>query len=139
MHCGKCGSENTQRLQVIYDGGTQDISATSHTAGVGSISGALGLGGSVTKTAGTSRSVLAQKAAPPEKRKLTAVVILTFVGLLCLQGKLAVMALGLLLMAIGGYGIYNTIRFNTQHWPGMYRRWLDSWMCQKCGHSYHQQ
>lgn len=65
MHCEKCGSENTQRLQVIYDGGTQDLRATSHTAEVGSISGALGFGGAVTKTAGTSRSVLAQKASPP--------------------------------------------------------------------------
>lgn len=139
MHCGKCGSENTQRLQLIYDGGTQDISATSHTAGVGSISGALGLSGSVTKTAGTSRSVLAQKVSPPEKRKLMAVVVLALIGFLCLTGSFGVVVFGLLLIAVGGYGTYDAIRFNTQHWPGLYQRWLDSWMCHKCGHSYHQQ
>lgn len=138
MHCEKCGSENTQRLQMIYDGGTQDINATSHTAGVGSISGALGLSGSVTKTAGTSRSVLAQKAAPPEKRTMKALIILTLAGFFCLQGRLGVAIVGMLMIGIGSGGIYKAIQFNTQQWPSLYRRWLDSWMCQKCGHSYHQ-
>lgn len=138
MQCGKCGSENTQRLQVAYDGGTQDISATSHTAGVGSLSGALGLSGSVTKTAGTSVSVLAQKAAPPEKRKLKAVIILTLIGLFCLGGSFKVALFGVALAALGGYGIFNAVRFNTQHWPGLYSHWLESWMCHKCGHIYHQ-
>jgi hypothetical protein len=137
MQCSKCGSDHTQRLQVAYDGGTQDISATSHTAGVGSISGSLGLGGSVTKTSGVSRSVLAQKAAPPEKRKLMAVLVVTFIGFLCLQGTIGVMLFGLALMAFGGYGLYNSIKFNSKHWPGLYQRWLESWMCHKCGHTYH--
>lgn len=138
MKCSKCGSDHTQRLQVAYDGGTQDITASSHTAGVGSISGALGLSGSVTKTSGVSRSVLAQKAAPPEKRRLGAVIAVTLVGLLCLQGSAGVVMFGLALIAFGGYGLYNSIQFNSRAWPVLYRRWLDSWMCHKCGDIYHQ-
>lgn len=138
MKCDKCGSDHTQRLQVAFDGGTQDISATSHTAGVGSISGALGLSGSVTKTSGVSRSVLAQKAAPPEKRKLMAVIVVTIIGLLCLQGSIKVVMFGLALVAFGGYGLYNSIQFNSKAWPKLYQRWLDSWMCHKCGNVYHQ-
>lgn len=85
-----------------------------------------------------SSSVLAQKAAPPEKRKLTAVIIVTLVGVLCLQGSWTVTIFGLLMMGVGGYGIYNAVRFNAQHWPDLYQRWLGSWLCHKCGHNYHQ-
>jgi hypothetical protein len=138
MQCNKCGSDHTQRLQVAYDGGTQDISATSHTAGVGSISGALGLSGSVTKTSGVSRSVLAQKAAPPARRKLGALFVLLFIGFLCTRGTTRWVMLGLGMLAYGGYGLYNSIRYNSQYWPGLYKQWLESWMCHKCGNVYHQ-
>jgi hypothetical protein len=138
MKCGKCGSEHTQRLQVAYEGGTQDIAATSHTAGVGSISGALGLSGSVTKTSGVSRSVLAQKAAPPEKRKLFTLIGIMIIGLMCLTGSFKVVVFGLALAAFGGYSLYNAIQFNSNTWPHLYQRWLESWMCHKCGNVYHQ-
>jgi hypothetical protein len=138
MQCNKCGSEHTQRLEVAYDSGTQDISAESHTAGVGSISGALGLSGSVTKTSGVSRSVLAQKAAPPEKRKIGWLIALMFIGFLCTRGTIGFVFLGLLVLAGGAYGLYCSIRFNNEDWPGLYQRWMESWMCHKCGNIYHQ-
>lgn len=39
MKCPKCESENTQRLEVAFHSGTQNISTTSNTAGVGIGSG----------------------------------------------------------------------------------------------------
>lgn len=126
MQCNKCGADHTQRLAVAYDSGTQNISATSRTAGVGSISGALGLSGSVTRTSGVSRSVLAQKAAPPEKRKLGAVFVLFLIGVLCLRGTFGWIVAGLAMMAYGGYGLYNSIRYNSEYWPGLYERWLET-------------
>jgi hypothetical protein len=139
MQCNQCGSDHTQRLEVAHDAGTQGISATSRTAEIGSISGALGLSGSVTTTSGISRSVLAQKAAPPEKRSLTAVLLLALIGFLCLRGNIWVVTLGLAMMAVGIYGLYNSIRFNSEYWPKLYQRWLNSWMCLKCGNIYHKQ
>lgn len=138
MQCEKCGSENTQRLEVAFEGGTQSITAKSHTAGVGSISGALGLSGSVTKTSGTSQSALAKKAAPPIKKSFIWPVIGVFVGVLCLGGSATATMFGLLLMAAGGYFGYTAFQFNTQQWPSMYNYWLESWLCHKCGHIYHQ-
>jgi hypothetical protein len=91
------------------------------------------------KSGGVSRSVLAQKAAPPEKRRLMAVIVLTLIGLLCLRGSGGVAMLGFAMTAYGVYGLYNSIRFNSQHWPTLYQRWLDSWMCHKCGNIYRQQ
>jgi hypothetical protein len=138
MQCIKCNSDNTQRLAIVFDAGTQDISATSRTAGVGGISGALGLGGSITNTSGVSRSVLAQKAAPPQKKKLMALFVVTVIGLLGLQGSFFVVLAGLAMVGIGGYGIYNALRFNSQNWPKLHQQWLESWLCHKCGTTYHQ-
>mgnify|MGYP000728181454 CR=1 FL=1 len=139
MQCGKCGSDNTQRLEVTYNGGSQDVQATSRTVGVGSISGALGLSGSVTKTSGTAVSVLAQKAAPPAKKTFTAFIVIAVIGFFFLGGSIKSTLFGILLLAGGGYGIYNAVRFNLKNWPGLYRHWLGSWMCQKCGNIYHQE
>jgi hypothetical protein len=138
MQCEKCGSENTQRLQVAFEGGTQDISATSHTAGVGSLSGALGLSGSITKTSGTSQSVLAQKVAPPQKRPLKGAVITAIIGLLFLGGGIWASLFGLGLIAAGGYFAFTAIQFNSKEWPSQYQYWSESWLCHKCGHIYHQ-
>ena len=138
MQCNQCGSDHTQRLQVVHDAGTHGMSAISRTTEIGDISDALGLTGSVTTTMGVSRSVLAHKAAPPEKRNLTAILLLALIGFLCLRGNIWVVGLGLAMMAVGIYGLYNSIRFNSQYWPKLYQRWLNSWMCLKCGNIYHQ-
>jgi hypothetical protein len=138
MRCTKCGSENTQRLQVAFEGGTQEINARSHTASVGSIRGALGLSGAVTKTKGTSQSILAQKASPPQKRSFMGPAIAIIIGLFCLDGSGGTFVFGLLLLAAGGYFGYTAFQFNNNQWPGMFRHWQESWVCHKCGHIYHQ-
>ena len=70
MKCTNCTSENTQRLEVLYKIGTQNIATTSNSAGAG-IGGGFGFGGVRTSTSGKSQSLLASEAAPPEKQKLT--------------------------------------------------------------------
>jgi len=139
MQCNQCGSDHTQRLQVVYEGGTHAISSISRTLDTGSLDAALGISDSVTTTVGISRSILVQKMAPPEKRNLSAVVLLTLIGFLCLRGSTGFILGGLAMMAVGIYGLYNSIRFNRETWPRLYRRWLDSWLCHKCGNVYHQQ
>ncbi len=138
MQCEKCGSENTQKLEMAFDGGTQGISTTSHTAGVGSLSGALGLGGSITKTSGTAMSVLAQKASPPAKRKLKAPIVSLVIGLLVVGGGGVATAIGLAALAAGGYFGYTAFQFNSTVWPDLYAEWQESWLCHKCGNIYRQ-
>lgn len=104
MQCTQCNSDNVQRLAVIYEGGTQKINTRSRTvgSGVGFGSGGLGLGlGSAsTTTTGQSQSVLAKKAAPPQKKSYILPVALIIAGLLgfgveLLPGLIVFVAVGL--------------------------------------------
>jgi hypothetical protein len=136
MQCNKCGSDNTQRLEVIFDGGTQNINTSSKTAGAG-IGGAFGIGGAVTSTNGTSQSVLAQKVAPPTKKPLKGAIIGFIIGSLFLGGGGGSIILGLAIMAAAGYIGYKATQFNSGEWPALYKHWEDCWMCNKCGLVYH--
>lgn len=139
MQCEKCGSDNTQRLQMTYEGGTQDINVKSHTVSVSSINRALGIGGSITKSAGTSQSVLAQKVAPPQRRSLKGAFIAIAAGLfVCSFAGLGGTILGLVLIAAGVYFGYSAIQFNSKEWPDLLKHWTKCWICNKCGHIYHQ-
>ena len=69
MQCTKCNSDNTQRLEVVFDGGTQNINTTSNSAGAG-IGGSFGVGGIRTSTSGTSQTSLAWQPPPTLSRVL---------------------------------------------------------------------
>jgi hypothetical protein len=138
MQCTKCNSENTQRLEVVFEHGTQNISTTSHSAGAG-IGGSFGIGGVRTSTSGTSQSTLAGKASPPAKKSLKAGVILVIIGLVLLNANSVGMKIfGLFGIAGGGYLIYSAVTYNSNVWPGLYKYWRESWLCNKCGTIYHQ-
>ncbi|AMS32964.1 hypothetical protein AEM42_12340 [Betaproteobacteria bacterium UKL13-2] len=136
MICTKCGSDNTQRFEVAFRAGTQDINVRSHTAGVNSMSGALGLSGAITKSQGVSQSGLAQSIAPPEKKSLKIYVIIALIGIVMITAGSYLF--GLLLVAAGGGITYGLIRFNSTIWPAQYKEWSESWLCLKCGNTYHQ-
>lgn len=138
MNCQSCNSENTQRLQVAYEYGTQDISTQSTTTGIGLSRGGLGVGGAVTSTSGQSQSILAQKAAPPAKKPYKWPVIALIVGLLALaQGSEGVVA-GLLFSGVGGYFLYSRYTYNSQVWPDLHQHWTTGWVCHKCGNIFYQ-
>lgn len=137
MLCPKCGSDNTQRLQVVHEHGTQNISTTSSTVG-GGYGGSFGAGAAHTKTDGTSQSTMAQKAAPPAKKTLGIFIGMIFIGLLCFNGGWGWIVFGLLLIAGGGFGIKDAVAFNGNQWPQLFKTWEESWVCNKCGHFYHQ-
>ena len=137
MQCTKCNSENTQRLQVVYDNGTQNINTISHSAGAG-IGGAFGVGGARTSTNGISQSTLAHKASPPAKHSMKWAIISIVIGLFCLGGSTGSVAFGICLIVIGGYFSFTAVQFNSNNWPGLYQFWKESWLCNKCGTIYHQ-
>jgi len=145
MKCPKCESENTQRLEVAFHSGTQNISTTSNTAGVGiGGGGRIGFGGGVTKTSGQSQSVLAAACTPPAKKPYNWPAIGAFFGIpmgLSGLGSMSTAVAGLAFLGVGafsGYALYSRRQFNSQKWPKLYQYWSESWICHKCGGIYHQ-
>ena len=135
--CTKCGSDNVQRLEVIFDHGTSDVNTSSKTVWVGIGGGGLGIGGAKTKTSGTSQSVMAQKAAPPLKKKMVFWVVMVLVGIMMTtgfqSGSMGMGFGGVALLALGGYMIYTVVLYNKNEYTALYQTWLNAWMCNKCG------
>ena len=140
MQCTKCGSDNTQRLEVVHEGGTQSISTTSHSAGVGIGGGfGIGIGGIRTSTSGKSQSALAIKATPPKKKKIFWFIFAVIAGFMLLGAEdTGNNIFGLVLISAGGFAAYTAIKFNSKQWPDLFQYWKESWLCQKCGTIYHQ-
>lgn len=146
MKCPKCESENTQRLEVAFQGGTQNISTSSYSTGIGIGSGGrIGVGTGRTTTSGQSQSLLAQQVSPPAKKsyKWPAITLFFLAGLLgsiaqSFIGKVGGEILSLAIVGASGYLIYLRYQFNSKEWPGLYQHWSESWICHKCGGVYHQ-
>lgn len=136
MKCPKCSSDNTQRLQVVYEHGTQIIRTTSSTVG-GGYGGAFGVGTAHTTTQGAAQSTMAQKSAPPAKKQISWLIILILIGLLCLLGGAGWKFFGVAICVASAYGIHLATTFNKEQWPALYKTWEESWVCNKCGHFYH--
>ena len=113
MKCPKCESENTQRLEIAFHHGTQNISSSTRSTGIGIGSGGnIGLGFGKAKTSGQSQSMLAQQAAPPAKKSFKWPAIVTFVGLIFFSmGQMGGILMGLAVIAFSGYRIYSIFQF----------------------------
>ena len=136
MQCDKCNSDNTQRLEVVFENGTSNINTRSHSAGAG-IGGSFGVGGVTTKTSGVSQTMQGEKAAPPSKKPFKWAVISIIAGWLFLSGSGGMLAIGALLIATGAYFIYAAFNYNKNDWPPLYKYWQECWLCNKCGTIYH--
>jgi hypothetical protein len=133
MQCTKCNSDNTQRLEVVYEHGTQNINTHSHSAGAG-IGGSFGVGGVTTRTSGVSQTMAGEKAAPPMRKSYKWPII----GLLLSTALLENIMLGGPLLLISAYFWYKAFTYNKTEWPHLYQHWQESWLCLKCGNIYHQ-
>lgn len=139
MICPKCNSEDCRRLEVIYEDGTQNINTTSRSIGAGASRSGVGGGAAHTATSGTSRTTLAEKAAPPAMKTNPLAAGLVIIGILMLFGSAIFKLIGIALI---GYGIYlfkQLSDYNKTVYPEKYQYWLNQWMCHKCGNIYHQE
>jgi hypothetical protein len=140
MQCGKCSSDNTQLLQMAYEGGTQDIQTKSKTTGIGIAKGGLGIGRASTSTSGTSQSLLATRVAPPKKRTYLYSLITGFLAWIILSATTVSSMwfyISIAVMALCCYLIYSAFMFNKNVWPGQFKHWQKGWVCLKCGHIYY--
>jgi hypothetical protein len=138
MKCTRCESDNVQRFEVIYETGTSQISTSSKTVG-GGHGGQLGVGGAYTTTSGTSTTMIASKASPPEKKDLFIYIVLCLIGLLVIfNAKFfsGIFFLGLIMLAIFGLIVNANFKYNEQVFPGEYENWRHMWNCNKCGHTF---
>lgn len=135
MQCKKCGSDNTQRLEVAYEHGTSLIDTRSHSVG-GDNSGVLGV---TTTTTGTSQTRLAKRAEPPEKKPLRFAAIGIGLSLLILNGggSIGSLLFGLAMLAACAYYIHIASLYNNNEWPPLYKHWQECWVCHKCGDIFH--
>jgi len=143
-----------QKLRLIYESGTSDISATSHGTTIGySSGGGLYTGSTTTQTVGESRTRAAQKASPPEKRPYRTAIVIAIIGLLLVHynrpgwdweywymifwgGAKRLLYLGLIIIGVAVWLAYKAFKYNSREWPGKYQNWNRSWHCNRCGEIY---
>jgi ribosomal protein S27AE len=137
--CPRCGSSDTRRLQIIHEEGLQDSRSRSTGIGVGDAPG-IGLGGGIgfATTRGVQQSRLSLRTAPPKKREAgLAAVALVFVTIVALVGETPIWwGLAVLLGTICIGDLIMTRQFNKNRWPEIYARWLDTYMCRRCGDTF---
>ena len=136
MQCNKCNSENTQRLEVVFENGTSNINTRSHSAGAG-FGGAFGVGGATTTTSGTSQTVQGRKAAPPMKKPTTRFVFGIIISVIVLMSGGLYFIFGSLLIGANFYLLNKSKSYNKIEWPPLYKLWQECWLCHKCGNIYH--
>lgn len=136
MQCDKCNSDNTQRLEVVFEGGTSIINTRSHSAGVG-IGGDFGVGGITTRTSGTSQTVTGGKAAPPAKKTYAWAIINIFLAWFFYGFGVPGLIIGVLLFVLAIYLYRTAANYNKNIWPPLYKYWQECWLCHKCGNIYH--
>lgn len=118
MNCDKCGSANTQRVQMVYEAGTQKLDLLGDSGGAANVS-----------------SLLASRHAPPPKRRFIGKLFFGFLAFLCVvsgTGKLFYFGLAILILCV--YRIFAGLSYNTTVWEGLHKQWREQWLCHKCGH-----
>lgn len=142
MICPKCSSDNVQRLEVVFEGGTQNINTKSNSAGIGIGLGGLGLGLGKTKTKGTAQSKSAQKASPPMKKPFKLLIVALIWSLYLLSSAKSssdstfLLIIGFIAFAFSAFMIYKRVSWNKNSYPILYETWTNSWLCNKCGNIY---
>jgi hypothetical protein len=144
MNCAQCQSENTQRIELIYEQGTSEIHTRSSSIGSAvSFGGGFSVGSGVTTTRGTQQSRLAKKMAPPGR----APTILALIAALILGGLAFLAAntpgtLATFICVACFLGAAICIAYSV-YWEKSVREpkldgWRKTWHCNRCGAVYYE-
>lgn len=138
--CPTCRADNTQRLQIVHEGGLQTTTSTGVVAGIGY----AGIGGEAVGgigTRGVQQSVLSEKTSPPKKRDGTAigfVALVSFVGLVwALQAASVGWIFTALIVGLLSLGwLISILNYNGRTWPALYDNWSRTFICLRCGNTF---
>lgn len=133
--CSHCGSDNTQRLRLIYESGASEFEFTS----LGGAFTGNGASAGGAHSTGTHRTRLSASAGPP--RKASEASIWLAMGALALFLILVFPPWGLLLVLLAspalvwlGKRLTEGLRHhNEKHWRPAFERWQRTFLCLRCG------
>jgi len=135
--CPSCGSDNTQRLQIIHEGGLKFQNATAISGGAAG--GAFGEAGAlISTTRGTQQSVLSMRAAPPAQKRVGCVAwtLLIIEMIMLFTGQPTAIVIGLIAGGLTIAYMVSQTRYNSKEWPPLFERWQQTFMCMRCGKPY---
>ncbi|HTB79598.1 MAG TPA: hypothetical protein VK717_01795 [Opitutaceae bacterium] len=120
--CPCCGSDDFQSFRMAYESGT--AYAVSRPV--------LDVGGRESRT--VVQSLIAQRVAPPKKKKVH--WALWLFGLLSLLCAISLPFL-IVIPIVGAIGVFLWIRrYNRTTWISLQQKWERSWICFRCGHAF---
>ena len=123
--CPHCHSDNIQKCSIVYKNGTSNHQYTTT------------VNGNEVETSGVEHTTLAKEVAPPAKKETSwgAMVILGLVAVFCLLDGIFWIGVIAGLLALGCYGSSSeAAKFNEQEYPALYQQWLNTYICNRCGH-----
>lgn len=143
LKCANCQSKGLKKLSLVYLQGTSN--RNSFTIGF-----YRGLKGNIiANTLGTKQSLLAQRAAPPQKKGMALFLIGWFVACLILAVILIIAMINSnfegpiagIGFAVGGIAFVGgavlrgktVSEYNSRTWSKAYARWERSYLCTQCG------
>jgi hypothetical protein len=125
MNCPKCGSDNTQKLQVVFEQGTYGDESKGY------------VGSAPVTLQTTGRSLLAAKYSPPKKAAPVLTILLGLIVAFCLGVVVKIIAgnsaisTGIMVATfiLFAWKAFNGFRFNSVQYPILMNAWMKSWVC----------
>ncbi len=141
LACPKCTSGEVRKLSMIYKEGLSIITTRTQSAGSGMAVGgggvAFGSGRGSATTTGKQQTALSKEASPPgKKHAILWSIAAVIMGIWTLSSFFPISLGSLLLLGatvLAGRFALKGFQWNKEEYPGLYARWEQSFMCNRCG------
>lgn len=141
LACPKCTSAEVRKLSMIYKEGLSIINTTTQSSGSGMAfsGGGVGFGTSrgSASTTGRQQTALSKQASPPgKKHAILWSIAAVIMGIWTLTSFFPISMGSLLLLGatvLAGRFALKGFQWNKEEYPGLYARWEQSFMCNRCG------
>lgn len=125
--CPHCHSEHIQKCSIIYQNGASNHQYVTN------------INGQDVETTGGGVTQLAQQVAPPVKKETNWGAMILCAGGAFLLLTCGVFIVGVILGFIA-FGLYGSseeaAKFNKEEFPRLYETWLNTYHCNRCGHTF---
>jgi len=146
--CPLCRSPQTQRVSLVWEGGTSHVTSSSVGVGMAAFGDEVIPASTTISTRGTQQTALASRISPPARREHSfgIVLLIGFILSLLVLGlssgvwdlpaaTVAFLLLGPILFTIILEVLWrmSDVRYNQERWAPRYSRWKRLWICLRCG------